>query len=102
MGWFPGYAINKETGQRLNIMFAEDSWLSQDNGNDMIWNPSSRVQTDIPTWANGSYYLGGKHFIYVHSSVYDAGVSAKERIESEIFFSKENFLGEMMWVSILY
>ena len=100
MGWFPGYAINKETGQRLNIMFAEDSWLSQDNGNDMIWNPSSRVQTEIPTWANGSYYLGGKHFIYVHSSVYDAGVSAKERIESNIINSKANFFSEVMWVSV--
>ena len=25
MGWFPGYAINIETGERLNMMFGEDS-----------------------------------------------------------------------------
>ena len=96
MGWFPGYAINKETGQRLTIMFAEDSWLSQDNGNDMIWNPSTRLQTQIPPWANGSYYLGGKHFIYVHSSVYDEGVQSKQEIET----NKANFFKEMMWVSV--
>jgi hypothetical protein len=26
-GWFPGYAINMETGERLNIMFGEDSYF---------------------------------------------------------------------------
>ena len=90
MGWFPGYAINKETGERLNIMFAEDSWLASDNGNDMIWNPSSRIQTQIPTWANGSYYLGGKHFIYVHSSRYDECAQAKIDITTSAL-TKENF-----------
>src|SRR5690606_37450996 len=25
MSWFPGYAINQETGVRLNIIFGEDS-----------------------------------------------------------------------------
>ena len=24
MGWFPGYAIDIETGERLNIVFAEE------------------------------------------------------------------------------
>jgi len=47
MGWFPGYAINLETGERLNIMFSEnsDSTLNMYpglvNGNDMIFNPTS-------------------------------------------------------------
>ncbi|MBM3435700.1 MAG: hypothetical protein FJY07_05720, partial [Bacteroidetes bacterium] len=35
MGWFPGYAINLESGERLNIMFGEDSWWSGENGRDM-------------------------------------------------------------------
>ena len=98
MGWFPGYAINKETGERLNIMFAEDSWLSSDNGDDMLWNPSTRVQTQIPTWANGSYYLGGKHFIYVHSSKYDE--CAQAMIDLESTTSKLSFFREMMWTSV--
>jgi len=38
-GWFPGYAINVETGERLNIMFSEDSSLPDYNGADMIFNP---------------------------------------------------------------
>ena len=60
MGWFPGYAIDLETGERLNIIFSEDSWLTSENGNDMLWNPTENV---IDTDTN--YLLGGKHFIYV-------------------------------------
>ena len=99
MGWFPGYAINKETGERLNIMFAEDSWLSSDNGSDMIWNPTSRLQTQIPTWANGSYYLGGKHFVYVHSSKYDACESARTALSTNAN-TKREFFKSMMWVTV--
>lgn len=40
-GWFPGYAINLETGERLNIMFAENSLDTLNNGNDMIFNPTN-------------------------------------------------------------
>lgn len=40
-GWFPGYAINVETGERLNIMFAENSEDPYNNGNDMIFNPTN-------------------------------------------------------------
>ncbi len=73
MGWFPGYAIDVETGERLNIVFAEDSWLTSDNGNDMIWNPTSNIVTEqFPFYSSqtqeisgGNYLLGGKHFIYV-------------------------------------
>jgi len=47
MGWFPGYAINIETGERLNMMFSENSDVTINrfpgvaNGNDMIFNPTS-------------------------------------------------------------
>jgi hypothetical protein len=64
MGWFPGYAINLETGERMNIMFGEDSWLSADNGRDMLFNPSSRV-FDLPA---GNPIFGGKHYVYVMGS----------------------------------
>ena len=40
-GWFPGYAINVETGERLNIMFAENSEDTLNNGNDMLFNPTN-------------------------------------------------------------
>ncbi|MGN6566452.1 MAG: hypothetical protein ACTHJ0_00795, partial [Flavipsychrobacter sp.] len=58
--WFPGYAINEETGERVNIVFGEDSWLKQENGNDMIWNPTSNVLN-----ATADVIFGGKHYIYV-------------------------------------
>jgi len=60
MGWFPGYAVNTVTGERLNIMFGEDSRYIQHNGRDMIWNPSY-------TTVDGTqdYVFGGRHFIYV-------------------------------------
>jgi hypothetical protein len=60
MGWFPGYAINLETGERLNMMFGENSWLVADNGRDMIWNPSSRIYD-----AAGIPVFGGQHYVYV-------------------------------------
>ena len=58
--WFPGYAINIETGERLNIAFGEDSHLAFDNGNDMIWNPSSRTIDE-----NMNLFAAGKHYVYV-------------------------------------
>lgn len=69
-GWFPGYAINIETGERLNMAFGEDSYNYADNGNDMIWNPTATI--------NGSTYddaWGGRHFIYVFGHNKDAKYS---------------------------
>ena len=60
MGWFPGYAINTVTGERLNVMFGEDSRYIQYNGRDMMWNP---VAKDMDGTQN--YIMGGRHFIYV-------------------------------------
>ncbi len=65
--WFPGYAINVETGERLNIAFGESSDQGDQNGRDMLWNPTSNLYSPV-----GNYpYFGGKHFIYVMSSKYD-------------------------------
>ena len=60
MSWFPGYAINIETGERLNIMFGEDSWQAANNGKDMMWNPTSTFIA-----GNGTIVFGGKHYLYI-------------------------------------
>ena len=60
MGWFPGYAIDVGTGERLNMAFGEDSWAAADNGDDMLFNPSSRIRGGL-----GNVYAGGQHWIYV-------------------------------------
>lgn len=62
MGWFPGYAINTFTGERLNIMFGEDSRYIQYNGADMLWNPTS--SSDLMDGTQ-NYVMSGRHFIYV-------------------------------------
>jgi hypothetical protein len=69
MGWFPGYAINLETGERLNIMFGEDSWLAAENGRDMLFNPTSNIIGQ----PSGEILFGGKHYVYVmgSSEIYD-------------------------------
>ena len=61
LGWFPGYAINVETGERLNIAFAEDSWLAGENGRDMKWNPTANAVAGITQ----QLMMGGKHYVYV-------------------------------------
>lgn len=58
MGWFPGYAIDVESGARLYMAFGENSFLVSDNGADMIWNPTSRM-------FDGGPIMGGMHPIYV-------------------------------------
>lgn len=66
LSYFPGYAINKETGERLQIAFSEDSYLGGENGRDMIWNPTANVYND-----NGNYpAIGGKHYIYIFGTGY--------------------------------
>ncbi len=60
-GWFPGYAVNVETGERLNIAFGEDSRQDYNNGRDMMWNPTAEIYG-----SNGyTYSFGGRHYIYV-------------------------------------
>ena len=69
---FPGYAINVSTGERLNIMFGEDSWLGGHNGNDMKWNPTSSY------YDGNTVVFGGKHFVYImgHNCNFNFGVSS--------------------------
>jgi hypothetical protein len=65
MSWFPGYAINVETGERMNIMFGEDSWLVEDNGRDLLFNPTSSIMDLV----SGRARFGGKHYIYIMEHV---------------------------------
>jgi hypothetical protein len=62
MGWFPGYAIDIETGERLNMAFGEDSYISSENGDDMLWNPTDKMYAGVSA---NRVRFGGKHYIYV-------------------------------------
>jgi len=61
MGWFPGYAVSLETGERLNMAFGEDSWLAAENGQDMVWNPTGQITEGF----FGDVRFGGKHYVFV-------------------------------------
>ncbi len=93
MGWFPGYAINIETGERLNVMYGENSWLVGENGRDMKWNPTSSLLDLV----NFEPLLGGMHFLYVMSHqdliygeklyqfpAYDAGKYIRDSINGKL------------------
>lgn len=74
MGWFPGYVLDVETGERLNIGFGEDSWLAKLNGRDMIFNPTDPGPNfenilNFLSQSEPDPLLAGKHFIYIFNSI---------------------------------
>ena len=62
MGWFPGYAVDLESGARLYLAFGENSFLGGENGADMLWNPTDRFVSNV-----GTPLMGGMHPVYVFS-----------------------------------
>ena len=109
MGWFPGYAINLETGERLNIAFGENSWMQSQRGRDMIWNPTSNSYA-----SNGDILFGGEHYIYVfghnfddvnHTGRYDGcnfirTKMTKTSTTTPVDNDKRNVFQDAMWVNI--
>ncbi|MEW6469894.1 MAG: T9SS type A sorting domain-containing protein [Bacteroidota bacterium] len=107
MGWFPGYAINVETGERLNMAFGENSWLVSENGRDMLWNPTSTLYDDA-----GNLIMGGQHYIYVfgHNSANDVPAYDEGAYAFSVLFNggdynpsaniMKNVYRDAMWVNI--
>jgi hypothetical protein len=105
MGWFPGYAINLETGERLNIVYGEDSYLSGENGRDMIFNPTGTLIDPI----DFTPLFGGKHYVYVmdhttrdiNDSVYNfpAYDACKFIRNGYDLYEVPDFLYEITWFS---
>lgn len=119
MGWFPGYAIDVESGERLNIFFGENSvydcsvpgitelcdagaFNTPPTGRDMMFNPTS--QQFIGNGGAGfdarNAYAGGQHFIYVTNEKYDAC----ERIYSKLLIDNDfvqfEGLQDITWTGI--
>lgn len=83
--YFPGYAIDVETGKRLNIFFSENSayggeimnkYLDDDDvGRDMMFRPSAQGLLEGEELGPGfsvlNLPLGGQHFVYVSATPYD-------------------------------
>jgi len=98
MSWFPGYAINQETGERLNIIFGEDSWLKTYNGSDMIWNPTHESLVFDQSGASAKVF-GGKHYVYVLGTKYDECAQFKKDITGGLAV-KNNAYKNFQWVGV--
>ena len=108
MGWFPGYAINVETGERLNIFFGENSFYRDlddprlDVGADMMYNPSDIIAAGASDGALAPYVAGGQHFIYVANTPYDECAAFRRSLRpspSPLF--KVQAMRELVWAGFL-
>ncbi|TXF91421.1 hypothetical protein FUA23_01615 [Neolewinella aurantiaca] len=111
MGWFPGYAVDVETGQRLEIFWGENSlydgrsigsgdFTAQSNGNDMIWNPSDVILEPVPESDLNAYTFvgGGQHYFYVTKLPYDGGEYLESRLNPHPSASRKvNGIREIIW-----
>ena len=114
MSWFPGYAIDVETGKRLNIFFGENSVYGEDvvqyidGGNpigaDMMYNPTSQFVADIPSsgfpFDPTVYIAGGQHCVYVTREEYDECEAFAEAIAGGSIISKVNAYTAVTWTSM--
>ncbi|TNE78324.1 MAG: T9SS type A sorting domain-containing protein [Bacteroidetes bacterium] len=99
--WFPGYAINLETGERMNIMFGEDSYLSGENGSDMIWNPTSNFTSGSNVSIGGKHYIylmGRKNFAGYTGPVYDEGNEYLTKLNTGSSNEIRRVFAQAMWV----
>ncbi len=88
--WFPGYAIDVETGRRLNIFFGENSVFRCDHGNinlcedgenyfqgfepggdDMMFRLNDQLNIETGFNSRMNEYFSGQHMIYVTDMDYD-------------------------------
>lgn len=108
MGWFPGYAIDVETGRRLNIFFGENSGYSTAlgpnyTGRDMLWNPTDQfTDPDLPNFWGGAV-LGGHHWVYVMNTNYDSCTALRKRITPEFGADalKVQQIGRIAWAGMI-
>ena len=108
MGWFPGYAINVETGERLNIAYGENSsYGAAFRGNDMIWNPVSDIDGPFDP------IFGGGHYIFIFDNNggnptnpakdvprYDEGKQIADLLVSGLVSSKRDVWKDCIWTSM--
>ena len=93
MGWFPGYAIDVETGARLNMCYGEDSYYPELNGRDMMFNPPALKETTVMSAPiaqlsdpvlfdaiDNTPVMGGKHFVYIFP-MNDAGIQGNKKYQ---------------------
>ena len=122
MSWFPGYAIDVETGKRLNIFFGENSiyneTLAMDPnvgdlfdpiGGDMLFNPNDQLFLGgdnvgfIGPQSAIEVFMGGHHYIYVTRQEYDGCADLRDRLDNPSLntFDKIDALPSITWASMV-
>ena len=104
MGWFPGYAVDLETGERLNIAYSENSFWGGEIGRDMRWNPNAVLYN-----TDGAFF-GGGHWIYIFRNdrriannntrvpLYDEGSFIRTTLEANTTTARRNVFRGIGWV----
>jgi len=118
MSWFPGYAIDVETGMRLNIFFAENSSYDPaifgdliqevgDNpncGQDMIFNPGGNlfINASNNLLSAANFFAGGQHYIYVTKTKYNECATFLNNLKGQnpSDINKSRVLAQVTWVGI--
>lgn len=118
-GWFPGYAIDVETGQRLNVFFGENSVYRNDpdsymfdfyeeagitpTGGDMMFNPGWEIvlanALEDPT-SPQAWTAGGQHMVYVTNQPYDGCESLYDFFDGPSIF-KSSGLQAIKWAGMI-
>jgi len=116
--WFPGYAVDVETGKRLNIFFGENSIYNEESaadpntnypsiGGDMLFNPSNQFLNNDELGIQGitdqrELVAGGHHFIYVTRQDYDGCADLHAKLQGGGFFEKVDALPAVTWSSMVF
>lgn len=118
--WFPGYAVDVETGERLNIFFGENTIFRQEGTfdytiylnqlpnqkkdicTDMLFNPNSTLFSGEESMYFGlNQVAGGHHFIYVTRQKYDECKQLSEGLRTGTNTSaKRDPFGMITWACI--
>jgi len=118
-GFFPGYAIDVETGERLNIFFGENSHFDEEYkelqtlpgtrdaapGYDMLFNPGSQLlnfSEETQGFQPNVFTAGGGHVVYVTKTRYDSCRAIHDLLKPAFNLTgKISVLQSISWASML-
>ena len=118
-GWFPGYAVDVESGRRLNIFFGENSTYGnpdnevfaeaeryldgQPTGADMMFNPTSQLflETNSPLTTIYNFLTGGQHHVYVTDQPYDECEYLYDRMKTGSSIRIASALKQVKWAGTI-
>jgi hypothetical protein len=111
--WFPGYAVDVETGKRYNIFFGENSAYDPKDellneiykfsqpltGRDMLWNPTTDAVITNGTGGAAQLVAGCGHYIYVTNQEYDGCTDLYTQL-NKTSPSKTNVVRRIKWTAM--